>query len=51
MVIRGVVGKHEITSSEHSADGVVARLPNFRLRVIRERQKRVEYDGQGSFLP
>ena len=51
MLFRRVVGQHEIASTEYGADSVVARLPDLGLRVVGERQQRVEDDDQRPILP
>ena len=51
MLFRRVVGQHEVASTENGADSVVARLPDLGLRVVGERQQRVEDDDQRPILP
>ena len=51
MLFRRVVGEHEVASTENGADSVVARLPDLGLRVVGERQQRVEDDDQRPILP
>ncbi len=51
MRIRWIVAKHEIASSQDSADRMLTGLADFRFRVITEGEERVKDDQQGSILP